>query len=60
MPMYAIVMNPLIHRLTDNVTQIWYADDACACGQLSNPRRWWDQLCELGPAFGYFPNASKT
>ena len=39
MPMYAIAMIPLICRLTDNVTQIWYADDACACGQLSNLHR---------------------
>ena len=23
-------------------------------------RSWWDQLSSFGPAFGYFPNASKT
>ena len=59
MPMYAIAMIPLIHRLND-VTQIWYTDDACACGRLASQRQRWDQLCKLGSGFGYFPNASKT
>ena len=60
MPMYAIAMIPLIRRLTGGITQVWYADDACACGRLSDLRLWWDQLCREGPGFGYFPNASKT
>ena len=60
MPMYAIAMIPLICRLNNDVTQVWYADDACACGRLASLRQWWDWLCELGPVFGYFPNALKT
>ena len=60
MPMYAIAMIPLIRRLNNDVTQVWYADDACACGRLVSLRQWWDRLCELGPGFGYFPNALKT
>ena len=36
MPMYAIAMIPLIRRLNNDVTQVWYADDACACGRLSS------------------------
>ena len=23
-------------------------------------REWWEKLCQLGPAFGCYPNASKT
>ena len=23
-------------------------------------KEWWDKLCVIGPALGYFPNASKT
>ena len=23
-------------------------------------RRWWDLLCDVGPKFGYYPNAAKT
>ena len=62
MPMYAIAKIPLIRHLTDSVTltQAWYADDACACGRLSDLHQWWDQLCKEGPGFGYFPNVSKT
>ena len=60
MLMNAITMIPLIRHLTDSVTQVWYADDACACCRLSSLRQWWDQLCKLEPGFGYFPNASKT
>ena len=40
MPMYAIAMIPLIFRLTESITQVWYADDACACGRLSDLRLW--------------------
>ena len=60
MPMYAIAMIPLIRCLNNDVTQVWYADDACACGRLSSLCQCWDKLCKLGPGFGYFPNASKT
>ena len=60
MSMYAIAMIPLICRLNnDAVAQVWYADDACAYGRLSSLHQWWNQLCKLGPGFGYFPNASK-
>ena len=55
MPMYAIAMIPLIRRLNNDVTQVWYADDACACGRLASLRQldWWDRLCELGLGLGY-------
>ena len=48
MPMYATAMIPLIRHLTDSVTQVWYADDACST--LSSLCQWWDQLCKLGQA----------
>ncbi|KAL5467453.1 hypothetical protein EMCRGX_G031678 [Ephydatia muelleri] len=52
---------PLIHRLSTNVIeQVWYADDATACGKLSEIRSWWKHLVEIGPQYGYFPNASQT
>ena len=53
--MYAIAITPLINRLKeDDVKQIWYADDA------ANSLTWWDRLIEIGPDYGYYPNASKT
>ena len=63
MPMYALATLPLIRMLDapDNSTdQLWYADDATATGGLSHLRAWWDRLVTIGPAFGYYPNASKT
>ena len=61
MAMYAIAVNPLIHRLKHDTTkQIWFADDATAGGKLNNLREWWDCLINIGPEYGYFTNASKT
>ena len=61
MAMYASGGLPLIHRLSTNVIeQVWYADDATACGKLSEIRSWWKHLVEIGPQYGYFPNASLT
>ena len=34
--------------------------DANGGGTLNNIRRWWDQLNQKGPGYGYYPNASKT
>ena len=61
MTMYTIASAPLIQYLqTDDVCQIWYADDASATSKLKNPKAWWDRLNKIGPKFGYYPNASKT
>ncbi|XP_065893485.1 uncharacterized protein [Dysidea avara] len=61
MPMYALGVIPLIESLSGScVQQIWYADDATACGGLKELRSWWNKLTSDGPGFGYFPNPSKT
>ena len=61
MAMYALGVLPLIHSLSTNaIKQVWYADDATASGELSKIRSWWEHLVEIGPQYGYFPNASKT
>ena len=58
--MYALGTVSLINVLSDDhIKQIWYADDATACGSLLDLRRWWDSLVSIGPDFGYFPNALK-
>ena len=61
MAMYAIGILPLIHRLKEeSVKQVWYADDATAGAQLTHLRAWWDHMVEIGPDYGYHPNAAKT
>ena len=57
MAMHAIAITPLEY---DSIKQAWYADDATAGGSLKALREWWDHTFELGPAFGYYPNAVKT
>ena len=42
------------------LTQVWYADDASACGNLDSLREWFYILKERGPSFGYFPEPSKS
>ena len=63
MPMHALATIPFIRKLKDrvnDVSQVWYADDASGAGKLHRLREWWDQINTLGPKFGYFTNASKT
>lgn len=63
MPMYALATIPLIRKLKDNVndvSQVWFADDASGAGKVHRLREWWDQINTLGPKFGYFTNPSKT
>ena len=61
MAMYAIAIRPLINHLqSESLKQIWYADDAAAGGELSDLKAWWNHLIQLGPDYGYYPNASKS
>ncbi len=39
--------------------QVWYADDASACGEMVSLREWFNELKMKGPLFGYFPEPSK-
>ena len=70
MAVYAIAIIPLILIILniDNTESYSegtskaaaYADDLTAAGCIPGLKYWWDQLCELGPKFGYFPQASKS
>ena len=59
--LYAVGTLPLIHRLKNpkQWVQMWYADDASACGELSQLLDWFNLLVRNGPACGYYPNPSK-
>jgi hypothetical protein len=60
MALYGIDTLPLVHKLKEEATQVWYADDDSAGGKASNLKKWWDSLISHGPALGYFPNPAKT
>ena len=48
--------------MTRDVThlQVWYADDACACGSIVQLHQWWEHLCKIGPGYGHFVNVENT
>ena len=58
--MYTLATLPLSDQLPNTVTQVWYADDVCACGSIVKLHDWWDRLHQVGPGFGYNVNAGKT
>lgn len=63
MAVYAIAIIPMIFMIMEVVNEtktVAYADDVTAAGELFSLRRWWNQLCLLGPKFGYFPEATKS
>ena len=40
--------------------QVWYADDSAAGGKLDQLMKWWKDLKDHGPMYGYYPKPSKT
>ena len=65
MALYALGIRPLSDNLGEVVDhekckQSWFAEDSSAGGQLTEMKTWWDQLCIVGPKYGYYPQASKT
>ena len=60
MSMYALATIPLIKRVSGNITQVWYADDASGVGSVNHLREWWDKISSIGPNFRYFANASES
>ena len=64
MDMYAVATSPLVNNLATSLDsstlQAWFADDSAACGKLLTIKQWWDKICQVGPAYDYYPNASKT
>jgi len=59
MAMYALALVPLSKHLQPICKQVWYADDATGCDKLAVMRTWFDELCEVGPSYGYFPKPEK-
>ena len=61
MYLYGLALLPLVKKLQEKTqgVQVWYADDSGIADSLPNIQRWLDELCEIGPGFGYFPEPEK-
>ena len=59
--LYAVGTLPLIQSLkgSSSCVQVWYADDASACGSLSDLHQWFELLLSKGSDFGYVVNPAK-
>ena len=58
MAFYAISTAPILKHLLDStlydsVWQAWFADDSSATGNLTGIHKWWTNLLEIGPKYGY-------
>ena len=63
MPMYSLSTRKPIEELKQaapETMQVWFADDSADAGKLNDINIWWEKLNEIGPAYGYYPNAPKT
>ena len=60
MGMYVLGILPLIKDLDNIFKQVWYADEAAACGKLFQLKKWWERIILLGLAYGFNANSSKT
>jgi hypothetical protein len=60
---YGIGILPLLQCLQEKfaaVKQSWYANDAGAGGSFTYLRQFFLRLQEIGPAYGYFPEPTKS
>ena len=63
MAMFALAVAPMICKLREqhpDVNQCWYADDGESGGRLAAVHSFWKSIEEIGPNYGYYPNAAKT
>ena len=44
----------------ENLTQTWFANDACGGASIQALHKWWTELPQEGPKFGYHVNPPKT
>ncbi|XP_066921132.1 uncharacterized protein [Clytia hemisphaerica] len=65
MAIYALgitpMMNIMLMAIADKHNKmVGFADDITAAGDIQSLKQWWDLLLEIGPAYGYFPQPSKS
>ena len=64
---YATAIIPLVLRTVEEIESRManakiaaFADDLSGVGKLKGLRILWDEICRIGPKYGYFPEPSKS
>ena len=59
---YALALLPLVQKLKDITAgpQLWYADDSAKASNHRDIQKWLNNMCKIGPGFGYFPKPEKS
>eukprot|EP00957_Ditylum_brightwellii_P069693 5292778-Ditylum_brightwellii.AAC.1 len=52
---YVESLNRVVEKL-----QVWYADDTAKAAFFAAIRKWFQELCRIGPPLGYFPEPDKS
>lgn len=55
-----MLVSTVVWFAKQNSRQALLADDAPTSGKLVGIKIWWNNMTNIGPKYGYFPNASKT
>ena len=65
MAIYSVGITPMLNTLlmamkNEHNKIVGFADDVTAAGSLRAFRKWWDNLIQIGPNYGYFPQPTKS
>ena len=65
MAIYALGITPMMNIMLMAIgnkhnKMVGFADDITAAGDIASLKLWWDHLLEIGPAYGYFPQPTKS
>ena len=67
MAIYAKTIIPLIfmivnitHQDDSSTKTAGYTDDFTAADKITQLKKWWDTLCQLGPKFDYYLKGEKS
>ena len=61
MVLYEMSLLPLVRKLASHGgLQVWYAENSANSADFDIIEAWYRALVELGPRYGYFPEASKS
>ena len=58
-PLIFIIVN-ITHQDDSSTKTAGYTNDFKAADKITQLKKWWDTLCQLGPKFDYYPKGGKS